>query len=211
MRLVLVCGPWGSGTTAVAGLLAAIGLRGVEPYYRTNDPLTPNSFESIAFKEVVRRSVSEERVALRDDRPSTLDGDLQAFRATLEGSPGTLPVPIFLKDALAALVIERICAVFDTRLVYVIRPLAEIEACRRRRSWHERYGEKGARVVYAAMFDALIRGSSPVLVVRYGQLVETPSVTAGELARFAGIEPCIDLGSVSSVRRRPIDASHAAV
>jgi len=31
MNLILVCGPFGSGTTAVAGVLAGLGLPGIEP------------------------------------------------------------------------------------------------------------------------------------------------------------------------------------
>jgi hypothetical protein len=200
MQLVLVCGPWGSGTTAVAGLLAEIGLSGLEPYFRTNDPLAPNSFESVAFKRLVRTAVSEEAVALYEDRPSTLHADLVAFRSRIETALGPSPVPLFLKDALAALIIEPICAVFDTRLVFVIRPLEEIEATRLRRKWHERYGAKGARVIYAAMFDALVRGAFPVLLVRYRDVLQSPAAAAEQLARFAGVTPRIDLAKVSSVR-----------
>ena len=31
MQLILVCGPWSSGTTVVAGLLERLGLRGLPP------------------------------------------------------------------------------------------------------------------------------------------------------------------------------------
>jgi hypothetical protein len=50
IKLILVCGPFGSGTTAVAGVLAGLGLPGIEPYFVSNDEHTPNTFESIAFR-----------------------------------------------------------------------------------------------------------------------------------------------------------------
>jgi ABC-type antimicrobial peptide transport system ATPase subunit len=63
MKLVLVCGPFGSGTTAVAGMLAGLGLPGIEPYFVSNDERTPNTFESIAFRETLLRIVSEQTLS----------------------------------------------------------------------------------------------------------------------------------------------------
>jgi hypothetical protein len=202
VKLVLVCGPWGSGTTAAAGLLAELGLRGVEPYFHTNDPRTPNSFESIAFKNLLRRSVSEEHLSVREGCAAALHDDLVSFRHRLAEQSGPAAPPIFLKDCLAALVIEPICAVFDAKLVYLIRSIAEIEATRRRRGWHERFGARGAYVLYAAMFNALVRGDFPVLMMRYRHLVDDPATAADQLARFAGVEARPGLTAPSSVRRR---------
>lgn len=42
MKLLLVCGPYDSGTSAAAGLLANLGAVGLGPYHRTNDPRTLN-------------------------------------------------------------------------------------------------------------------------------------------------------------------------
>jgi hypothetical protein len=43
MKLLLVCGPFGSGTTAVAGLLARLGAIGFGPYYQPADERTPTA------------------------------------------------------------------------------------------------------------------------------------------------------------------------
>ena len=45
IKLVPICGPWSSGTSAVAGILERIGCFGVGPYFETADPKTPNSYE----------------------------------------------------------------------------------------------------------------------------------------------------------------------
>jgi hypothetical protein len=45
MKLILVTGPWSSGTTAVAGMLHEMGLNGIAPFFQTNDERTKNSFE----------------------------------------------------------------------------------------------------------------------------------------------------------------------
>ena len=59
MRAVLVCGPWGSGTTAVAGLLERLGAVGFGPYFHTNDPRTPNAYEFLPFRALITRFASE--------------------------------------------------------------------------------------------------------------------------------------------------------
>src|SRR5215469_9704282 len=115
VKLLLVCGPWSSGTTAVAGLLAKLGVAGLDPYFRSNDPRTRNTYESIAFREVIHAVASEESLSLRpriDVMPH-----LREFHARiLNRQPGDYHGPVFLKYPLSALVIPQICELFDTRL-----------------------------------------------------------------------------------------------
>jgi hypothetical protein len=49
MRVLLVSGPWGSGTSITVKLLAAMGAFAPEPHFITNDPRTGDSFESAPF------------------------------------------------------------------------------------------------------------------------------------------------------------------
>ena len=60
MKVLLICGPYGSGTSAVAGMLANLGAMGLGPYWQTNDPRTPDSYELLAFKEMLLELISEE-------------------------------------------------------------------------------------------------------------------------------------------------------
>jgi hypothetical protein len=59
VRLLLVCCPFGSGTTAVAGLLARLGASGFGPYFRPADESIPNSYELNAFRDLLQAVVSE--------------------------------------------------------------------------------------------------------------------------------------------------------
>ena len=115
MKLILVCGPFGSGTTAVAGLLARLGATGFGPYFQPPDPLTANSHELVAFRDLLRSVTSERTLTL------TAAGEVttalehfrnriirQEFGAYDEKSA----TPIFLKHPLAALIIPQICAAF---------------------------------------------------------------------------------------------------
>lgn len=197
MKLILVCGPWSSGTTAVSGMLDALGMEGCGPYFRTNDQRTRNSFESLAFREAVDSVASDQTLALTVPpkdvmaRLEALKVKLQAQRAANGTDPGA---SIFLKYPLSALVIPQICRVFNTRLIYVLRPSTDIEATRVRRQWSENFGARGAQVLYSRMFNILLERAIPTMIMRYPELLRAPLPHARQLAAFAGLK------SVTSVQ-----------
>ncbi len=189
-RLILVCGPWSSGTTAVAGMLAAMGLNGVPPYFHTNDERTRNSYESQAFREVIQKLATETGVsrlatgeqamaALRELRARIQAGEFGAY------TPGSV---LFLKYPLSALLIPEISRVFATRLIYVLRPMKEIEATRARRGWAAHLGAEGARRIYSVMFDIQVNLAIPTLVVRYPELLAYPREHARQIAAYCGLK-----------------------
>src|SRR5258708_8194029 len=135
MKLLLVCGPFGSGTTAIAGLLARLGAIGFGPYYQPTDARTPNSHELIAFRELILTLASQETTTLLPG--ANAKTALDQFRdriANQELCPydSDAGIPIFLKHPLAALIIPQICAPFATRLIYLVRPVRTIELSRLR-------------------------------------------------------------------------------
>lgn len=186
MKLILVCGPFGSGTTAVAGMLAALGLPGIEPYFICNDERMPNTFESTEFRATLLRIVSEQTLALN---PGVERGaEIKRFHDKI----ATLGHPtIFLKHPLAGLLLPDLCETFDARLVYVLRPLDDIEATRKRRNWWPSMGMAGAQIVYGRMFGLLINQSRPTMLMRYTAVLANPLDAATKLAQFAdlNIEP----------------------
>src|SRR5262249_2252770 len=182
MKLILVCGRFGSGTTAVAGGLAGLGVPGIEPYFASNDERTPNTFESIAFRETLLRIVSEQTLSFNPSVDRSLEIRRLHDQISTRGHP-----TIFLKHPLAALVIPELCNLFDARLVYVLRPLADIEATRARRNWVAQTGAAGAKVIYSRMFSVLINTTLPTMIVRYADIVANPFEAASKLAQFAGL------------------------
>jgi hypothetical protein len=172
------------------------------------DPLTANSHELVAFRDLLRSVTSERTLTL------TAAGEVttalehfrnriirQEFGAYDEKSA----TPIFLKHPLAALIIPQICAAFDTRLVYLIRPLRDIETSRQRRKWDAQYGAKGAGIIYSQMFNALINHTFPTTLVRYAELIQRPLDHARGLASFAGLNSSADVvrEAAAFVRGRP--------
>jgi len=186
MRLLLVCGPYGSGTSAVAGMLANMGAIGVGPYQGTNDPRTPNAFESIAFRATVLGLVSETTMLLKPG--AAIEAALLQLKSQIaERLPEGEMRPIFLKHPAAAPIIPHICELFDTKLIYVLRATKDIEATRQRRNWPNE-GESITRIIYSHMFDHLVNGRTPTTLVRYRSLIESPARHAKELAAFAGLQ-----------------------
>lgn len=193
-RLILVCGPWSSGTTAVAGMLHKLGLKGMGPFFKTNDERTQNSYESLAFRNAIQSIASEGQVELTVPRKQALER-MVAFRdqvvaqvyggeSGIEGAP-----PIFLKFPLSAVAIPEIGKVFQTRMVYVVRSLKDIEATRVRREWPEYLGTMGAQKIYSEMFKALVNLPIPTQLIRYPELLARPRMHAKLLSDWAGIAP----------------------
>jgi hypothetical protein len=205
MQLILVCGPWSSGTTVVAGVLERLGLRGLPPYFVTSDPRTPNSFESMDFRRLIGELVDEGTLRMRVDR-SLAQQRLLEFRGLLEQRADGDAAPLFLKYPLSALLIPEICRVFATRLVYVLRPMQAIEATRERRNWNVQFGAAGAQVLYSSMFQALVDHDFPTHLVRHTELLQDPAAHAGLLARFCGLtaDAAVIAHAAEFVRTRPV-------
>jgi hypothetical protein len=205
MKLILICGPWSSGTTAVAGMLDQLGMNGMGPFFQTNDERTKNSFESLAFRTVIDQLADETTLELKAERPKAVKV-LKAFREQLEADGGVGENPelqIFLKYPLSALLIPQIARVFDTRLIYVLRPLKDIEATRTRRGWAPHLGAAGAQVLYSRMFQVLVDLPIPTLVVRYPELLATRRRHAKQIATFCGLDVDKELidAAAQSVRK----------
>ena len=210
MKLLLVCGPWGSGTTAVAGLLAQLGAVGFGPYLQTSDERMENSYELIPFREMVQSVASEQFVSVKSG--VDVEAAVRKFRDRIisqELGPYdvTSGPPIFLKYPLSALIVPQICKVFDTHLIYVVRPLGDIEATRVRRNWEALYGAKGAEVIYWHMFTLLINQVLPTTIVRYPELIAWPLEHTRLLAGLAGLR-CNDRASRRFPWQRKPSSSH---
>jgi len=188
----VVCGPFGSGTSAVAGLLDRLGAIGFGPYFRTNDERTPNSFELLPFRETVQALVSEETLSLGNGARDRAPAVFEQLRARIENQElghydSRRDNPIFLKYPPAALLIPELGEAFAAKFIYVLRPIEEIEETRRRRNWPSRFGAPAANAIYARMFDALVKSTYPTLVLRYSELLGDPLKAARAVASFAAI------------------------
>ena len=98
MKVLLICGPWGSGTTAIAGMATRMGAVGFNPdlHFMTNDPNTPDSYEFIPFRDIDLRHVDQPTMSVKSSAPEAIRAgfiDLQQpcggqLEAQLKACPG---------------------------------------------------------------------------------------------------------------------------
>ena len=190
IKLLLVCGSWSSGTTAVSGMLHAMDIPSVPPYFTTRDERTKVTYESMLFRNTLRELINEEGLKVTADHKKIIEA-LHAFKLKLEEyfkDRQEETIQVFMKDPLAAFILPEICSVFQTQLIYVLRPLKDIEETRKRRMWFDHLGEKGAKVVYSKLFSVMLNYSIPTMIIKYPELIKAPKVIAGALAQFCKIK-----------------------
>lgn len=189
MKLVLVCGAWGSGTSVAAGALVRIGCHAPGPFFQSNDPRTPTTYECIPFIDMVRALVSDTTLELTVPSREAVVDALARFRENfLREACRQRGVaedgPILLKYPLSAVIIGEIARAFDTRLIVVLRPLDRIEATRKRRNWHPNFGEIGAKVIYTHIFNHLVLRDTPAMVMNHSELLKHPRDCLEDMERF---------------------------
>lgn len=129
---VLVLGPWGSGTTAVAGVVSCLGIPPAGPFYATGDDRTPIPLESQTLCKLVDAAMDYKNLR------KTGSLDWQTWRATQ-------PPKVCVKLPALAFFLEDIDY---THAIVVERSLEDIEATRTRREWPEHTGKRGAEAIY---------------------------------------------------------------
>jgi hypothetical protein len=191
MKLILVCGPWSSGTTAVSGMLEKLGVLGIPPYFRTNDERTKNSYESILFRDCVDKLVSDKTLSVTA-KPEEISNQVKLFKEQIiekyaSQESQSKEITFFLKYPLSAFLINEFTSQFNTKLIYVLRPFSSIEKTRLRRSWTKQFGQEGAQVIYSRMFSVMINRLYPTMIIRYDEMIRNPAIAAKKLSEFAGI------------------------
>lgn len=191
--LVLVCGPWGSGTSACCSILSEIGVNTPGPFFQVRDPLTPNCYEMNAFRNVVLNLVDE--MTLKLLRPnSEIEKVLQAFQ--LEHFPSSETLSLLKCPASSAL-LPYMHSIFSLKTIIVLRDAESIERSRVRRNWPAQYGSIGASKIYAQLLDSISTIDLPYLFVRHRDIINPQRCfkLVDVLARYLSLNP-------SSIQRR---------
>lgn len=187
-RVIVVLGPWSSGSTAVTGFLARTGGWTCPPHQMTNDPLTPDSHESKAFRDALCHCIDE--LTLEPRAP--IDQFTYFFRPWIaqqrQQAAAAGQSAVVLKHPLAAFALPQILACCEPSFLVILRPLPEIEASRVRRRWHPVYGQSGAQKIYSAAFSGLIRLGRSFQAISYPQFVAHPDARK-QLLHSLGLAP----------------------
>jgi len=193
-----------------------MGAFGLGPYFETDDPKTANTYESVAFREIIRNALGYPRQAELSFTPPVI-GDVQAGLRSLqmrieqqEFGPFDVRSPklIFLKYPVSAFLIPQICEVFDTKLIYVMRSLEDIERTRLRRNWPPYYGAEAATLIYDQMSAVQKNHLYPTMSVDYRDLLASPMDHVSNMARFIGLNLTPqELRHVADFIKKPVMSS----
>ena len=153
----------------MAGFLDRCGGHTCPPHYPTNDPRTPNAYESHALRNALHELVDIEK------KPFEKVGSEEKFEiffnqwieeqkkiASRIGKSFILvkhPLKIF-----AMQVIEKYT---KPHFLVLTRPIEKIEGTRLRRRWPEIYGKKGAVEIYDKIYKHLQQYDHSFLTVSY--------------------------------------------
>lgn len=171
MKVIIVLGSWSSGTTAVTGYIQKLGAYSCPPHIQTVDERTPDSFESIAFRNALASCINEltfERLQPLEQFQAFFGPWLEARTAEAEAAGKSA---IVLKHPLSAFAIPQIIAACDAQFLVVTRRFESIEATRARRNWRLSYGSQGANRVYSALYSGLMEAKQSFLSIAYEEFL----------------------------------------
>lgn len=182
---------YSSGSTAVTGFLERCGAYTCPPHTRTNDVLTPNPHEPVAYKEALLKLINE--VTLEPvGRPADFTRFFEIWwQGECDKAKALGRSHIVLKHALQTFVLPYLNRRLAPKYVFVTRPLKHIEATRVRRKWHPVHGQTGAQAIYQASHNFLIENSCPFISVPFEAFRKDAALRQNVLD-YIGLEPTPD-------------------
>jgi len=189
MKVIFIAGSFGSGTSALAGALDQLGLASLPPHFMTNDVRTPNSFESLAFRQLVNAFANEATLSVDESKAGKFIQDLKNLLGQADGG---LAGAVMLKMPLASICLPQIIAAVDPYVIVMHRPFGEIEASRVRRGWPPQLGGAGAQVIYSKLLTSLIEQQKSCFALSYRDLQQNCRHELLRVLQFCGLEQLSD-------------------
>lgn len=188
--MILILSSWSSGSSAVTGYLSNCGAYPCPPLYKTNDPLTPNSFESAQLRDLLLKHFDERTlkrkfpgVEFTDEYRAFIEMANKKFQET-ENSR------LLLKHPLLIYFLAEIRKIHPIKIVVVTRPLDAIENSMRRRKWewNPMYGKQGAQLIYNRIYEELHASAQSYLAIAYNEFVRDENMRLA-LVDYCELDP----------------------
>ncbi|MBI5040844.1 MAG: hypothetical protein HZB57_06510 [Gammaproteobacteria bacterium] len=186
-RFIIVLGPWGSGSTAVTGILDHLGAFTCPPHFKTNDPRTPSAYESEMLRNILLRHIDEQALMVSENRLQLVSEIQQWLGGILQKAGGDDRV-VVLKHALLSLIMPELVSLLHPKFIIVRRSYTDIERTRVRRQWPPIYGYLGARIIYDRIYSELVANSNlEFLDVYMPDILSHPDQEISRIADFSGL------------------------
>lgn len=189
MQTILVLGSWSSGTTAVTGYIQRLGAYSCPPHWLLNDPRTPDTYESVEFREILIKCINEHSFTPSIPEHTKVFKDfIRAWFPAKQAEAKAIGVQaIVLKNPLAAFFLNEINEICSPKYLLVTRGLKDIENTRFRRRWVPTYGQQGAKVIYSVIFDTLIKIEKSFHAISYYDFLYSES-ERGKMREYLAIK-----------------------
>lgn len=186
-HFIIILAPWGSGSTAVTGVLDHLGAFTCPPHFRTNDSRTPNAYEPVLLKNILLQHIDEQALMIAGNRLRLISEIQQWLEQSLQQA-GCDNRVIVLKHPLLSIIIPELISLLDPKFIIVRRNFADIERTRVRRRWHPIHGYLGARMLYDRIYSELVANNSlGFMDLHYADLLSRPDQEISRIADFAGL------------------------
>jgi len=186
-RFLIVLGPWGSGSTAITGVLDRLGAFTCPPHFKTNDPRTPSAYEPEFLRAIATHLEREQALMVTGNRLQ-LTTEIQQWLGKTLQKAGCDNRVVAIKHALLSLVIPELISLLQPKFIIVRRPYADIERTRARRQWPPIYGYLGARMIYDRIYSELVANNNIGFLDLYmPDLLSRPDQEISRIADFADL------------------------
>ncbi|WP_372605178.1 hypothetical protein [Actibacterium sp.] len=174
MKTVIILGTWSSGSTALTGYIERLGAYTCPPHVMTYDERTPNSHESIEFRNALAAHVDE--LTLKPLQPAqNFNTWFKPWLAAKQDEAAKAGHSVIaLKHPLSAFMVPQIAEACDPTFIVITRRFEAIEKTRLRRKWHQVYGAAGAGTVYSSLFSGLIQAQRSYYTIAFDDFLSNP-------------------------------------
>ena len=184
---VFVLGAYGSGTTAVTGVLDELGVFTFPPHFHTNDPRTPCAYEPVQLKKILLRHLSEQDMEVTGDVDQLMQEIGRWLLYVVENEKPAASVAA-LKHSLLTVILPEILPRLRPKVIVVNRPYEDIERTRVRRNWPAYLGAQGAKKIYENINSGLVRyNKENILDISFPELLSSPVKYIKLLNDFCGL------------------------
>lgn len=187
-KYLFVLGSFGSGSSALTKLLMELGLENPPPYHHSDDPRTAITYENIAFMELLTKAINIEGTKVVESSEE-ITSKLNGFKNNIDSIYKNKDSYIVIKHPKAALIIPELVRVFDAKFICILRDLEKIEQSRIRRRWDKRFGVEGAKPIYRAILNSMLKGEIDPLFIHYDNLIVNPKMQIEKISNYLNIFP----------------------
>ena len=147
LTYVCILAPWSSGSSALAGFLHHCGAHTCPPHLLSNDKRTPNTFESLAYRNKLHEFIKI-NFPNRETCEFTPSADCSIFEIFFsewiqnqsEIATNLNKTHIVLKHALQTFALNSLTKFIEPKFIVLERSIEEIERTRVRRNWSAEHG-----------------------------------------------------------------------